>query len=154
MMDKLPILRTVFRFFAFVLSFTIAQVAENCKSLFYHFSAFFRFSWKVKKAFLLLLIFCIFSLDFTILFHVLLQSGCVRFSTGDSRTIHAFHNFMLSVWNGRLKQSVRGNPKIFSKWVIFFKNGLTIFPKRIIIRFTRYSFWKIWKEIPILWTLC
>ena len=153
-MDKLPILRTVVRFFAFVLSFTIAQVAENCKSSFYHFSAFFRFSWKVKKAFLLLLIFCIFSLDFTMLFHIFFYIVCIRFSTDDSRTIHAFHNFMLSVWNGRLKQSVRENPKIFSKRVIFFKKGLTIFPKRIIIRFTRYSFWKIWKEIPLLWMPC
>lgn len=153
-MDKLPILRTVFRFFAFVLSFTIAQVAENCKSLFYHFSAFFRFSWKVKKAFLLLLIFCIFSLDFTILFHVLLQSGCVRFSTGDSRTIHAFHNFYVV----RLKRAFAAvcpwKSEFFSKWVIFFKNGLTNFPKWIILKLTRYSFWKIWKEIPILWTLC
>ena len=153
-MDKLPILRTVFHFFAFVLSSTIAQVAENCKPLFYHFSAFFRFSWKVKKAFLLLLIFCIFSLDFTMLFHVFLQSGCVRFSIGDSRTIHAFHNFDVVRLKRAFKTVCPWKSEKFLKMSNFFKKRLTNFPKWIILKLTRNSFWKIRKEIPLLWTLC
>lgn len=58
------------------------------------------------------------------LFHVFLQNSCIRFSTDDSRTIHAFHNFYVVHLKRAFKAVCPWESENFLKMSNFFQKGL------------------------------